>query len=448
MGWACSDNDTSRPRCSVYRLSFLWLLWLSLLLLLLHLLLFLLLLLLLLLLRTEGLKMPVFCREAEREIMLRSVQDPEQRIELERRFTADRSAATRQVLELASRQDRLLRHRSLELGVGDAHPNRTASPTFSARDVPSSPNILTLIDKREGTPMDTPLDSRPRPASVTVSSAEAETLLLSAAKAGSRSLPVMGYYPSKVLKSPFLSPAAPGRPKKRIEPFSQSSSPVNSTLVSPESSFTAISRSPDENTRCMSPLKEAPQQQRSRSQLGGEREREWERGGGMAPMRRAKTALDGRMSDVPAAHARAHHQDSPSNRSSPPMNSRSYSLYQGMMHALKETSVPRTPMSRSPRSLDQRSSSSLDGSIVSEMSMPSVSSSMYSSAAPRCSTPQHLRNQHWATATRDAIKVGGKWVLFCSRPRASLMCFASSSGPSSSLSLNPSPLPPLPSRLS
>jgi hypothetical protein len=359
-------------------------------------------------LHTQWLKMPVFCREAEREIMLRSVQDPDQRIELERRFTADRSAATRQVLELASRQDRLLRHRSLELGVEDAGPIRTVSPTFGARGVPSSPNILTLIDEKEGTPMVTPLDSRPRPASVTISSAEEETLLLSAAKAGSRSLPVMGYYPSKVLKSPFLSPAAPGRPKKRIQPFSQSSTPADSTLVSPESSFTALSRSPDENARCMSPLDEAPQQQRSRSQLGGEREREWERGGGIVPMRRAKTALDGRISNnVPAAHARAHQQDSPPNRSSPPRNQRSYSLYQGMMHALRETSVPRTPMSRSPRSLDQRSSSSLDGSIVGEMSMSSVSS-MFSSSAPRCSTPQHLRNQHWATATRDAIKVGEK----------------------------------------
>ena len=139
-------------------------------------------------------------------------------------------------------------------------------------------------------------------------------------------------------------------------------------------------------------------------QQGG---REWERGGGIVPMRRAKTALDGRISNVPAAHARAHQQDSPPNRSSPPRNQRSYSLYQGMMHALRETSVPRTPMSRSPRSLDQRSSSSLDGSIVGEMSMSSVSS-MFSSSAPRCSTPQHLRNQHWATASRDAIKVGEK----------------------------------------
>eukprot|EP00282_Hemiselmis_andersenii_P022575 CAMPEP_0171997982 /NCGR_PEP_ID=MMETSP1041-20130122/988_1 /TAXON_ID=464988 /ORGANISM="Hemiselmis andersenii, Strain CCMP439" /LENGTH=220 /DNA_ID=CAMNT_0012651315 /DNA_START=79 /DNA_END=738 /DNA_ORIENTATION=+ len=139
-------------------------------------------------------------REAKREIMMRSVDSEDDRMKLEKRFTAERSKATKEVLGMASRQDRLLRQRSSQFGLNDdkwnPQPNHLHPSSFEFRPGrsaggPGGAETLTLID------------DRPVPQPVTRSQLEEQVLLLAAAKATQRSVSVAGYYPSKTLQSPY-----------------------------------------------------------------------------------------------------------------------------------------------------------------------------------------------------------------------------------------------------
>lgn len=289
-------------------------------------------------------------REAEREIMLRGVGDPEKRLALEKRFTEDRAASTRQVMEMAARQDRLMRERSNELGLGDASP-RAASTGAVVQ--PRSANFIKI-------------DSRPSPAPVKKSAVEEGALLMSAARSGSRGLPVMGYYPSKLLKSPFASPSA--NPRRKIEPYGSRLSPLSTRHVSPENSDTqdgwlmatsplhqqhdhdSPSRSPEH--RGSTNILNLRSPERSSTPKFFDSSSSFDssvslRGGSSESVVEYSHKLDSRGRDP--SYDSSHGSPAVTPQGKGEGRQRSISLYQGMMHMLSELAPPWTPMARSPR---------------------------------------------------------------------------------------------------